>query len=468
MATESAILPPQSSFTLNDESIEMGENDTTRTRTRRNESGWMKYFHLCDQIFGGSLLHICYRIIDIIILLIGLNQGEHPCYVSNSFTSTTLTLLVFYFIDFGIIFLNFFRCILPGQRQLTDEEKTEQSRRVSSLRGFFLFFKLIPVIFGAGHILMTPIPSDIECQRMRFCLGIVCFSTILLMIMPPTKPVLPQRRSFRLECFIISFVLIINSIYFLTISLAMKNVSNSTCTYENIFDLYLGAPLKTYASIGLIIFSCSTAMHIINSLVSQLCNRLNSGQQFYSYYYIFQYIFNYFASLVVIYYLSVGVLILYHPRTGEPCQMDAPILYRILLIWEWIRILTPLMAVPLFLILCCLGVFFGFVLSYCLPASITVPLLEVLRNWVSSAPVHIPRDPPATQSGIDAIPMVLFGKEPDQYNQTECAICQTSFKFDEPIKKLECAHLFHSECVRTWLSVTGICPVCRHRMTTGH
>ncbi|CAF0898495.1 unnamed protein product [Adineta ricciae] len=461
MSTESAMMPSRTTSEPNEDSVELGDNNTTRTRT--NETGWIRLFVHCDQMFGGGLLHICYRVFDVILLLIGLNQGDQTCHISNNLTSTTLTLLVFYLIDFGIIFLNFFRCILPSHHRLTEEEKSEQSRRVSSLRSLFLVFKLIPVLFGIGHIVISNIPQDIECQTMRFCVGMVCFSTILLMIMPPTKPVLPQRRSCRLECFIISFVLFVNGMYFLSVSLAMRNVEQSTCIYGNASSLYTGAPLKTYGSIGLIIFSCTTAIHIINGLISQLCNRLTSGRRIYSYYYAFQYFLTYFASFVIIYYLAAGALFLFHPRSGQPCRLDAPALYRVLLIWEWIRVLTPLVAVPLFLILCCVGVFFGFVLSYCLPASVTVPLLEVIRNWLSSAPVHIPRDPPATQAGIDAIPVVLFSKEPDPYNQTECAICQTSFKIDEHVKKLQCGHFFHSECVRTWLSITGICPVCRHR-----
>lgn len=28
-------------------------------------------------------------------------------------------------------------------------------------------------------------------------------------------------------------------------------------------------------------------------------------------------------------------------------------------------------------------------------------------------------NPPATQENIDSVPVILFGQEPDQYNQTE-------------------------------------------------
>jgi hypothetical protein len=48
------------------------------------------------------------------------------------------------------------------------------------------------------------------------------------------------------------------------------------------------------------------------------------------------------------------------------------------------------------------------------------------------------------------------------------AICRTNFEPNEPVKKLECGHLFHAECVGNWLVITRICPVCRQRMSSGN
>lgn len=117
----------------------------------------------------------------------------------------------------------------------------------------------------------------------------------------------------------------------------------------------------------------------LNLVVTQLCQRCPTRRQLYANFYGLQYALSYFGAIVIIYYFSVGALLLFQPRSGEPCRTDAPGLYKTLLIWQWIRMLSPLVAIPLILILCCLGVFFGFILSYCLPASITVPLLEALR-----------------------------------------------------------------------------------------
>jgi hypothetical protein len=432
-----------------------------------DDNTWIHKFNRLDGIFSGGLLHLFYRVIDITILLIGLTSNQQTCNLSNRLAITSICLLIFYFIDLTIIFILFLRNLCTHYTGLTDEEKIERLRRASTLRGFFIFFKLVPVCVGTAYTFPSSLPfGTTDCdQLMRFCLGIVCFSTWLLVLIPLAKPELPARRSLVIECFILLFVLIINATYIGTVANAMTDVQNSSCIYNAIDDFYLRAPLKSYAYFGLILFGCTTGLHMIHLIISQLRFRLNRGLRFYIYYYSLQYELNYFDTILVIYYFSVGALFLFQPNSGQPCRTDAPYLYQVLLIWEWIRILSPLIAIPLMIILCCLGVFFGILLSYCLPASITVPILESLRGYMVAAPVSINPNPPATQDNIDSLPVVYFGQEPDQFNQTDCAICRTNFEPNEQLKKLQCAHLFHPECVANWLLITRICPICRRRMS---
>ncbi|CAF0735654.1 unnamed protein product [Rotaria sp. Silwood1] len=446
--------------------VENPVNRSSTNQTSTNETTWIHRFYGLDRIFSGSLLHLVYRVIDIALLLIGLISSKHKCNVSNRLAITSICLVIFYIIDLIIIIFFLLRNVSLCNSELTEEQKLERLRRASILRGVFMFFKIIPICFGTAYSFSSTLSDSNECELMRFCLGIVCLSTWFLLLIPPTKPELPVRRSLIVECFILLFVLIINCTYMGTVANAMEDVQYSTCIYNSTEDLYLGAPLKSYAFVGLILFSCTTIIHIINLIISQVCFRLNRQRQLYIYYYALQYILNYFGTIIVIYYFSVGGLFLFQPRSGQSCRLYAPNLYRILLIWEWIRILSPLIVIPLIMILCCLGVFFGIILSYCLPASITVPILELLQGWRTAAPMTINPNPPATQENIDAVPVVAFGQEPDQFNQTDCAICRTNFETSELLKKLECGHLFHSECVANWLRITRICPICRQRMTT--
>ena len=351
-----------------------------RESSSPNETTWIDSYGRWDRYLSGSSMHLCYRIIDIFVLLVGLSSSVRLCTLSNRLAVTSICILIFYFIDLAIIIHFLIRNLSVDNRNRTDEEQNEQLRHASTLRGLFIFFKLIPVCFGVGYAFSSTVPSNNDCEILRVCLGIVSFSTLLIMIMPPTKPELPIRRSFLAEIFVLSFLLIINGLYFGTIITATHNTQNvSSCILENIDDIYLGAPLKSYAEIGIILYGLLITFHILNVLFQQLSHRCTFFRGFYSYYYAFQYFINYIGGLCIIYYLSMGAIFLFQPRSGDPCREVAPNLYQTLLIWHWLRIVAPLIAVPLILLLCCLGVVFGIIFSYCLPASITVPILELLR-----------------------------------------------------------------------------------------
>ncbi|KAL1207746.1 putative E3 ubiquitin-protein ligase RHG1A [Cardamine amara subsp. amara] len=45
-----------------------------------------------------------------------------------------------------------------------------------------------------------------------------------------------------------------------------------------------------------------------------------------------------------------------------------------------------------------------------------------------------------------------------------CCICQEEYKEGEEMGKLECGHDFHSQCIKEWLKMKNLCPICK---TTG-
>lgn len=341
-----------------------------------NERTWIQWFNSLDRKLSGSLLHFAYRSIDVLILIVGLSYGAGTCGWTNRFSITSICLLIFYFIDFFLIFSRFFK----RNENLSEIESEEELRRISSIRGLIFFLKLIPVSFGLSYTFKS-IPSiHDECALLRLTLGLVCFSTLLIVIIPPTKPEFPTRRSFSIECVFLLCLFTINGLYFGTLGSAMSSVNGTDrCFAQTGDDFYLRAPLYTFAKIGLILYGISTGSYIFNLFFCQISLRFIRSRRLFMSNHFFNYLINYFISMAIVYYLSFGSLLLFQPRSGEPCRTDAPTLYRTLIIWQWLRILTPLLAVPLILLLCCLGVFFGFILSYCLPASITVPILELLR-----------------------------------------------------------------------------------------
>jgi hypothetical protein len=46
-------------------------------------------------------------------------------------------------------------------------------------------------------------------------------------------------------------------------------------------------------------------------------------------------------------------------------------------------------------------------------------------------------------------------------NQCDCAICINFEKTQEKVIKLKCKHEFHETCIKQWLSVKNVCPMCK-------
>ena len=54
----------------------------------------------------------------------------------------------------------------------------------------------------------------------------------------------------------------------------------------------------------------------------------------------------------------------------------------------------------------------------------------------------------------------------DSRKETECAICLEEFKRNDIIKEFyRCKHIFHKECLKSWLKRSNVCPLCKHDLT---
>ena len=63
-----------------------------------------------------------------------------------------------------------------------------------------------------------------------------------------------------------------------------------------------------------------------------------------------------------------------------------------------------------------------------------------------------------SQEEIDALPKIVFDQKSNANSSVllaeKCPICLTEFNDQETINKLYCTHLFHLQCIATWLSVS--------------
>jgi len=46
-------------------------------------------------------------------------------------------------------------------------------------------------------------------------------------------------------------------------------------------------------------------------------------------------------------------------------------------------------------------------------------------------------------------------------NKLQCSVCWEDFTLGERVRKLNCDHLFHTDCIVPWLGLHGTCPICR-------
>ncbi len=72
--------------------------------------------------------------------------------------------------------------------------------------------------------------------------------------------------------------------------------------------------------------------------------------------------------------------------------------------------------------------------------------------------------PPASQVALDTLPTRQIA---DGEQSERCVVCLETMGAGEQAAVLPCTHTFHSDCVKTWLSVCGTCPVCRYAVEDG-
>jgi hypothetical protein len=55
----------------------------------------------------------------------------------------------------------------------------------------------------------------------------------------------------------------------------------------------------------------------------------------------------------------------------------------------------------------------------------------------------------------------------DKLNEGElCLICYDEYKQDEKITLLSCKHIYHYDCINTWVQIDNSCPLCRKIVTS--
>lgn len=72
-------------------------------------------------------------------------------------------------------------------------------------------------------------------------------------------------------------------------------------------------------------------------------------------------------------------------------------------------------------------------------------------------------------SSVDLKQLTCFDYKADEKGNSsvECVVCLENFKGGEKCRMLPiCNHIFHVQCIDSWLLKTAACPICRTRANT--
>jgi len=144
-----------------------------------------------------------------------------------------------------------------------------------------------------------------------------------------------------------------------------------------------------------------------------------------------------------IYYIVLFIYaqILYY-QEGSDCADVAPTTNTLVLVYIILGYLY--IGIPIIvLILACL----------CMPVLIFFSIIFARRRQI-----------PATTVAISKLPVIKFNGE--LAGSHECSICMTDYVENDEIIQLKCSpmHHFHGECLKKWLNINGLCPICRARI----
>jgi hypothetical protein len=81
-------------------------------------------------------------------------------------------------------------------------------------------------------------------------------------------------------------------------------------------------------------------------------------------------------------------------------------------------------------------------------------------NRTAAQPTRSHAKPPASAEAIASLEVVAVD-EASNLTSTSCSICLNSLEIGEECVRMKCAHVYHRDCLTSWLRTTNTCPDCR-------
>ncbi|KAI3907032.1 hypothetical protein MKW92_008612 [Papaver armeniacum] len=71
----------------------------------------------------------------------------------------------------------------------------------------------------------------------------------------------------------------------------------------------------------------------------------------------------------------------------------------------------------------------------------------------------------ASKAVVESVPVIEIS-DCHVSNELHCAVCNEVFELGSEAREMPCKHIYHTDCILSWLSLKNSCPVCRHELPT--
>ena len=87
-------------------------------------------------------------------------------------------------------------------------------------------------------------------------------------------------------------------------------------------------------------------------------------------------------------------------------------------------------------------------------------------NDIIERMLHYSRENPTDEAILSELPENQIDdiKKLDN-DKKNCVICMEDFKNGDISTNLPCLHMFHTNCIQTWLNTQNTCPICKFELT---
>ncbi len=97
--------------------------------------------------------------------------------------------------------------------------------------------------------------------------------------------------------------------------------------------------------------------------------------------------------------------------------------------------------------------------------------MENIINYIMANDPNRYGNPPASKNAVEKLEKIVISESyleslKGSGGEISCSVCKDDFEIKQDVTVLPCKHVFHDDCILTWLKERNSCPTCRHELPT--